>query len=137
MTMEVAWFSVPVTPMEEHRYGKEPGWMESMRSRAAEMLAHFILRENKSLFRRIEPTEEQLRINPAANIHYQWSVGVESSLDDIAAREAQIEQGRRAGLVEAAAIVNAAGERYSKLDGGCAGVIASALFDAARAIQKS
>jgi hypothetical protein len=137
--MEVCWFSNEVSPMEEHRYQKEPGWMEAMRSRAASALAHLILKDGKALFRRIEPTQAELDRNPLANIKYQWSVGVESSLDEIKAREKQIDEARQRGRAEAPAICLEAAKRYQNLreDGMCKWVIASALEDAAKVIQQS
>lgn len=137
MTMEVCWTSSEVSPIEEHRYSKEPGWFEAMRGRAATALAHMILRDDKALFRRIEPTEAEIRRNPTANIKYQWSIGLESGLDEIAAREKQMEEAYRRGREAAAAICLEASARYHRLDGGCAGVIASTLADAAKAIRET
>ncbi len=136
--MEVCWFSEPVSQRDDAMFGKDPGWFDHIRGRAARALAEMILRNNKARYIRRDPTKEQLRRNPDAQIEHLFSIGVETDLTEIEAREAQVEQGRQRGHEEAIAIILAAAQRYRNVtgDGHCKWVIASALEDAARAIQK-
>jgi hypothetical protein len=139
MSMEACFVSVPVSQREQMRFGEEQGWMDAMRSRAAHTLANMIIAGGKALYRQIDPTEEELRRNPDAPIRHQWTVGLESGMEELAAREAQIEEGRIRGRAEAAAICAEAAQRYQNQtgDGMCKWVIADALNAVARSIQQS
>lgn len=135
--MEVCWFSEPVSQRDDAMFGKDPGWFDHIRGRAARALAEMILRGNRARYVRVDPTKEMLRLNPDAQIEHRFSIGVENDMEEIEAREAQVEQGRLRGREEAVAIVLAAAKRYRDLngDGHCKWVIASALDDAAKSIQ--
>lgn len=106
-----------------------------MRARAAQMLAHLILRDGKALYRRIDPPEDEFN----TPIKHQWAVAFESNLDEIAAREKQMEDARRQGRAEAASICLRVAQRYRNISdsSGCKGVIADALEDAAKEIRRT
>lgn len=95
-------------------------------------MADRILRE-RALYRRIDPPKDDAVIP----VKHQWSIGLESDLEEIAARERQMDEARRQGRAEAAALCIEAANRYRNVagDGACKWVIASALEDAAKAIQ--
>jgi len=135
MSMEICWVSTPVDPWDQKRFENEPGWLEAMRGTAVRALADLILRDGKALYRRIEPDKN----TPDARIKHQWTVALESDLGEIAAREKQVEEARRQGRSEAAALCIEAATRYRNQasDGMCKWVIASALEDAAKAISSS
>lgn len=134
MGMTLHWVSHPVSQREQQAYNKEEGWLDAMRSSCIDALANNVLRE-RAFYRRIDPPEGELH----TPVYHQWSIGVECDMDELKARDMQIEEGRRKGLAEAAAICIAAAARYQNQtsDGMCKWVIASALEGAARAIQKT
>lgn len=122
---------------EQKAYQDQPSFMDHVRSGAARALAEKIARD-ASLYRRIDPTEQELRENPFAPVRHRWLIGVERKMSEIEAREAQMEDARRKGMREAASLVRELAAAYEnpRVDGPCKWVLNSALREAAAAIDK-
>jgi hypothetical protein len=113
---------------EEHK--DHPNYLASIRGSAGRALAEKILAD-AAVYKRIDLPD----CDPFGKVSHRWTVGIQTDLSEIAAREVEKEIARIEGRREAAAVCLAAASRYRRQDGGCAYVIASALEDAARAIQ--
>lgn len=127
--MQILDVSVAVDAAEEALYKNEPGFFDSIRSRACRALASKII-QDASLHRRVG-LDATLR-----HVQHRWTIGVQTNLSEIESRLSDMEKARAEGRAEAAKIVYAAAARYrnSHSDGPCKWVIASALEDAAAKI---
>lgn len=108
--------------------------IDHMRRRAGHALADKIARD-AALYRRIDPTEDEKQRDPLAPTRHRWSVGVETSLSELEARERQMEEARRDGMRHAAEIVRQAVGGFARVEGMCKHVLMSTLEDVAREIE--
>ena len=129
-------FEADADPVMDKQYRNDPSYLNSLRSTAGAALADMIMR-GTSLYRRIDPPDKE-HYDPRSRVKHIWEVGVQTSLDEISARKADMDAAKAEGRSESAAAVLAAAARYRNLpsDGHCKWVIASALEDAARQIQQ-
>jgi hypothetical protein len=126
------------TAVDNHKqaaYQNEPSWLDHMRRSAAQALAERMLAE-ASIYRRLDPTEEELRKNPFAPVRHQWQVGIERNTTELEARERQMDEARRAGIREAAASLREQAARYDRVDGPCKWVLRNSLTDAAAELDR-
>jgi hypothetical protein len=135
MGIELLMIEKAVPNQEQAAYGREAGFLDHVRSAASRALAERIARD-ASLYRRIDPTEEELRENPWAPVRHRWLIGVERKMSDIEARAAQMDEARRDGLREAAALLREQTAKYEAVSGHCKWVIMSSLRDAATDLDK-
>jgi len=137
MGMELLTIEKAVSHQDQSAYRKEPSFLDHIRSHAARALAEKIARD-VSLYRRIDPTEEELRKDPFAPVRHRWLIGVERKMSEIEAREAQMEEARRRGIREAAALLRKRAALYEspRVDGPCKWVLMSSLQDAATALDE-
>lgn len=119
------------------QYGSEPRWLDHMRSRAARELAEKTL-ERAAVYSRVDPTEEELKKNPAAPVRHRWKIGIERDMSEIEARNRQMDEARCQGLREAAQHLRtlAVAYRNPRVDGHCKWVLASSMDGAARDLDK-
>lgn len=116
-------------------YQNEPSWLDHMRRNAAQQLAEKILAE-ASIYRRIDPTQEELRENPFSPVRHRWRVGIERDTSELEARERQMDEARRAGIREAAASLREQAAHFDRVDGPCKWVLRNSLTDAAAKLDR-
>lgn len=132
MTGYVCHYSfVNTTPEEEARWGKEPGYFESLRSQAARQLSNNVIRE-ASVYERKDPLPEK----PWGHTEHRWWIAVAGPGDILGSLLEAREEGRKAGLAAASEALRVQAQVYVALSGGCARVIASELTSRAEAINK-
>lgn len=136
MGMELLRIETQVAQIEDARFGKERGFLDSIRSNASQALAERIARD-ASLYQRIEPTKEELDINPFAPVRHRWQIGVEVKMSELEARARQMDEARLEGRKEAAAICREMAARFDRVNGPCKHVIVNELLSAAREIESN
>lgn len=135
MGMELLSVETAVDNHQQAAYQNEPSFLNHMRGNAARALAERILAE-ASIYRRIDPTEDELRENPFAPVRHRWRLGIERDMTALEARERQMDEARRAGVREAAASLREQAARYDRVDGPCKWVLQNSLTDAAAELDK-
>lgn len=125
--MQVMHYQVALTPIGQMRLDK--GGEAYLRSRAARDLAETIL-AGAAVYQRFDPKED----DPNPQFIHRWSIGVQSNLAEVEAREKQMDEARRQGRSEAAAMLVAQAEVYDRFKAVCAGVLAHELREMARKI---
>lgn len=122
MGMQLLSVETAVDNHQQAAYQSEPSWLDHMRRNAAQALAERTLQE-AAIYRRIDPTEKELRENPFAPVRHQWQIGIERNMPDLEARERQMDEARRDGIREAAASLREQAARYDRVDGPCKWVL--------------
>lgn len=133
--MTLLQFSERVSGRDQADYGNDPSFLDHVRSRASRALAERILCD-ASLYRRIDPTEDDLNHDPLAAVEHRWSIGIQTDKSELEARANQIDQARREGLREAAAFLRGQVSTYARADGACKHVLVSQLNDMASALER-
>lgn len=135
MGMELLSVETAVEHYEQEAYQNEPSFFNHLRRQAAQVLAERMLAE-ASIYRRFDPTEQELRENPFAPVRHRWRVGIERNMPELEAREHQMDEARRAGIREAAASLREQAARYDLVDGPCKWVLKNSLTDAAKELDR-
>jgi hypothetical protein len=135
MGMELLSFETAVEHFKQAAYQDQPSFLAHIRRTAAQALAEKMLAD-ASLYRRVDPTEKELRENPFAPVRHQWRVGIERKMTELEARERQMDEARRAGIREAAASLREQAARYDRVDGPCKWVLRNSLTDAAAELDR-
>lgn len=134
MGMQVVAFEAKAERHHQDRYGDEPGFREAMRQQAAHAMAETMLRD-ASLYERIDPTEDELKKDPFAPTRHRWRLGVERNLSEVEARERQMAEARREGLMAAAEVLRDRANKFERVEGNCKWVLMSELRESARALE--
>jgi hypothetical protein len=99
---------------------------------ARRALADSLVRD--AAIRRVITEPDPQSFDGSMGARVTWSLGVADKADT-ATLARQIEAARAEGMRQGAELVREAAARYDGRDGGCAGVIASSLYDAARVLE--
>lgn len=137
MPVELLFFESPSSVVEDERYKAEPGYFESMRSRAAVAMAQSTLRD-AAIYQKIIPKRGDSDFGKGI-VRHRWSVGIERHMDEVALLQKQLDQAKHEGMMMAFRIVQERVAAYSdrRVEGPCKYVIRAALESAASAIAKA
>lgn len=123
--------NIAVSAAEHAAYGEDPSFKDCLRRQAARKLAVEII-EKAAIYKRIDPEKDA----PWPIFQHRWQIGIQTDLDEVAARNQQMEEARLMGRTEAADILVRAAEVYDHLRGSCAHVLAYELREMATKIRQ-
>ena len=126
MGMELISTETQVDPRQQELFGNDPSFARMLRSRAARLLAEKTI-EASAKYLRIEPSKEELKVNPFAPVRHRWYIGLQRDMTEIEARQRQMDDARRVGIKEAADFLRSQKEFYKRADGFCKHVLVNQL----------
>ena len=126
-------FNQSVRAYEELAYRKERGWMDHIAKTASHALADQIFRHAGKLYKRIDPKDPDAI---DAEVVHRFEIGVELDPDELRARQNDMMDAKREGMMLAAKRLQEAAAAYDHVDGHCRHVLKHTLLDQAKRIEQ-